>query len=624
MTEQEINRDSKTRIVGANRSSGDLRPARLSCGQNATCNMTASHSRPCSRSSSDSRLPLLPPNTMLSRAKPPPSSACCAELVNGKVASQLKDMGFSVSSIGAAAQRLGASHSFDDLLHELLSASPDVQSPSLPLLRPSSQSSEFSRELTVSDELEQMGFPLRVIAATLARLGPRADLKGALEAVLHEPDSPLEQKDAWICAVCLDRQQQHGWQCPDEHRFCAACMRQHIKAVAFPRCPQCTYELTVPDLRLLKVSHGRVEVFELSKLQHAVATLGADKSNDALGEKLIRCKQEGCQNAVLVQQKCRECFACPCGAPSFCTQCGEIPYHYHADCASVKALRERWLDWVREAQKARKREQAALRALLERCRQDRDLREDENWKATHCRLCPHCGRIVEKIDGCDSMRCGSNYHGGGLQQGCGKEFDWNMALPYQPQRVKRPSITKITFEKDNWVKGLFHPGTKCDGCDRDIYGPRLRCIHCESFNVCSECQTCLDNHDFSHVFEIMCQVDFDWSGVFLPPGLFARISRSGNARPPKWFGKQHEGTVCKIGDVVKGESPCTGFEPGARKSRSTHYKVKIKGHHGSDPEMPVEHLVPLFTSRLEATRLLEGRWNEPEPDPEENVPWIRF
>ena len=44
------------------------------------------------------------------------------------------------------------------------------------------------------------------------------------------------------------------------------------------------------------------------------------------------------------------------------------------------------------------------------------------------KLCPHCGFPVAKIDGCDSMVCGRDYHGSALfNGGCGKNFSWNAA-----------------------------------------------------------------------------------------------------------------------------------------------------------------------------------------------------
>lgn len=160
---------------------------------------------------------------------------------------------------------------------------------------------------------------------------------------------------------------------------------------------------------------------------------------------MIHCKRDGCLNVVVdPNDGCRQRFACPCNAPSFCTQCGETPYHYHADCANVKVLRQRWLAWVSEARANRKKHIEVQLALQKRMEADNALRQDEMWKTTCCKLCPHCERTVEKVDGCNSMKCGSDYHGGGQQSGCGKTFDWDKALPYRTVQVKK--TLSILFE----------------------------------------------------------------------------------------------------------------------------------------------------------------------------------
>ena len=34
----------------------------------------------------------------------------------------------------------------------------------------------------------------------------------------------------------------------------------------------------------------------------------------------------------------------------------------------------------------------------------------EQWKEDHCKCCPNCGRVIEKLDGCDHMHCGQDAH----------------------------------------------------------------------------------------------------------------------------------------------------------------------------------------------------------------------
>ena len=58
--------------------------------------------------------------------------------------------------------------------------------------------------------------------------------------------------------------------------------------------------------------------------------------------------------------------------------------------------------------------QISTRALQDLHTRIKEEEKDENWKAANCRLCPHCGRAVNKVEGCDSMLCGTDYHGGSI------------------------------------------------------------------------------------------------------------------------------------------------------------------------------------------------------------------
>lgn len=48
----------------------------------------------------------------------------------------------------------------------------------------------------------------------------------------------------------------------------------------------------------------------------------------------------------------------------------------------------------------------------------KDLEADEAWKEANCKLCPHCGKTVYRVDGCSSMTCGRDAadKGGGNRQ----------------------------------------------------------------------------------------------------------------------------------------------------------------------------------------------------------------
>ena len=72
----------------------------------------------------------------------------------------------------------------------------------------------------------------------------------------------------------------------------------------------------------------------------------------------------------------------------------------------------------------------ATEALKHAEEQFKNLQQDEKWKEQHCRLCPHCGKVIYRVDGCDSMTCGrdaADKGGGNKQDGCGKKFNWKQA-----------------------------------------------------------------------------------------------------------------------------------------------------------------------------------------------------
>jgi hypothetical protein len=122
-----------------------------------------------------------------------------------------------------------------------------------------------------------------------------------------------------------------------------------------------------------------------------------------------------------------------------------------------------------------------------------ELQQDEAYKEANCRLCPHCGKAVAKIDGCDSMTCGQDYHGGNKQAGCGKGFNWSTARPYirpgdaarLPRTFEEVGAVDPTALRHHLADGSVQ---RCDACRTEIAGPRFSCIHCPGgLDVCVAC-----------------------------------------------------------------------------------------------------------------------------------------
>lgn len=205
------------------------------------------------------------------------------------------------------------------------------------------------------------------------------------------------------------------------------------------------------------------------------------------------------------------------------------------------------------------------------------------------------------------MVCGRSYHGGDDQPGCGHNFDWGSAQPYRVQIARRELPPMCREHLGVRGRDVFHPFVRCSLCGsaaEGIAGLRFRCIHCPSFDVCSNCEPKLgDLHDPQHVFEIMFESGCDWDSVgHFPAGTRVRIVRHGD-RLPKSL------TRCAASEL---EGLC-GKVQGKRRGPLAGYKVELDLGQGV-VELASEHLEPLLASCTEAAALLAKM-----VDPEEEV-----
>lgn len=210
------------------------------------------------------------------------------------------------------------------------------------------------------------------------------------------------------------------------------------------------------------------------------------------------------------------CTAKRCGA-SFCAACRH-PYHYRTACAEALRVNARWLRFLQEELgpfliaatrvneprygpllKAHAKSKGALdEATRDAVARFNELRKMEIWKEKHCRHCPHCRRVVEKMSGCDAMRCGDDAHGGNQQRGCGQAFAWSQAPPYHADlraAAREGGDGSGVVDLDHRLQldakevHMLCVGSPvvCDGCVEPIVGPRLQCLHCERVDLCIGC-----------------------------------------------------------------------------------------------------------------------------------------
>mmetsp|Transcript_44501 Transcript_44501/g.82802 ORF Transcript_44501/g.82802 Transcript_44501/m.82802 type:complete len:659 (+) Transcript_44501:63-2039(+) len=556
----------------------------------------------------------------------------------------LLEMGFSAQQVREAAAQCNpsTSPSFEDLLQVLLwpdesrSAGNCVDSttpiPMLVLQRDLSDDSQHVfNSLTLTEEKRQgqaaETFARLLLAMKLAlqqgllTAEERDDLHFQLLSgdvrmvsdvvkalrVAPSPVMLLEPGEAtWECSICYEQQFCRGWRCPsNQHRFCTECMRQHTSAVRFPRCPQCEYELDENDLTAIGCPPSRIDAFKAAKLMGAVDRLAGKE------EMLVRCSRRECTNTVVFPTSSeRQRFECSvCGAVPFCTLCRQEPYHYHARCEQVQHLREQWLAWISggraaysgqmdRAAEADRRNDVLHQAIA----RHQELQADELWKSQNCRLCPQCSRPISKVEGCDSMMCGQNYHGGNEQPGCGHKFNFSEATVYVAHVKPRimPAIVDHNFSLRG--RGAFHPFTNCSLCGKKgLKGIRFRCIHCEKFDVCCDCEPKLgDFHKADHVFELLFESDFRCS--HFPNGTRVRLVRSDDLLPYVHYGEPEtpnlEGLVgkvigpCRCMMAASGVG-CDGVEVQLELNQKT-------------IGLAVEHLEPVLESQSQAEALFSS------------------
>lgn len=218
---------------------------------------------------------------------------------------------------------------------------------------------------------------------------------------------------------------------------------------------------------------------------------------------------------------CVRCTSDTCGI-TFCSHCKRSPYHYDVPCNRVADVERLWDLWQTQGRAAfaererahgaahehfeqqRQAHESVVRDVADRRRAAAELAADEQWKATNMRCCPHCQRPVQRIEGCSSMTCGRDYHGGNTQPGCGTSFNWNTARPYQAEAVAdvtdAPAFTARPPEE---LRAQTHGLFKCDVCHNDIVGLRFRSIHSAGFNTCIKCEAGFAASHPAHVFEVL-------------------------------------------------------------------------------------------------------------------------
>jgi hypothetical protein len=271
--------------------------------------------------------------------------------------------------------------------------------------------------------------------------------------------------------------------CNESHTFCLDCARGSVQSNLgdnkVPSCPgvKCKHELTEQEIRQLVPKE--LEKFTTMLLNRLVA--------QGQGGSFLVCKCKHVMAAYSEGQQ--ERVACPKCQYTFCSLCNE-DYHYRCTCQQLKQYRNIWTAWLRKGRKDFESVEARLErqqkqqfekqtkefiAAQKKHEEDRaaalrafeTLQVDEQYKARSAKMCPHCGRVVEKITGCDAMMCGQDAHGGNVQSGCGRSFTWTSAPAYRAAAVNSPTIEAFVAQAPEKAAaaGFRHEYARCDNCE---------------------------------------------------------------------------------------------------------------------------------------------------------------
>eukprot|EP00930_Biecheleria_cincta_P085207 TRINITY_DN74614_c0_g1_i1.p1 TRINITY_DN74614_c0_g1~~TRINITY_DN74614_c0_g1_i1.p1 ORF type:complete len:762 (-),score=88.29 TRINITY_DN74614_c0_g1_i1:130-2415(-) len=362
--------------------------------------------------------------------------------------------------------------------------------------------------------------------------GPRADFQDTVDlnsllplemdrGSTRVPCSVREERPTVValqeCRICFNDDADANW-CSFSHSFCKTCMSRHVEEELvskgiLPACPlsaECGHLLSRDQVEDALTSSDESPDAVLDRFDLLAQRLGLQ----ALGA--FPCARETCQDWIVPSEPGkRQLVECPRCEIRFCALCKRKPFHWRVpQCKEVAQVDEAWHQWlgkdrdeyigkvaakdpayieILEQLGSKKAEQ--LRMLAAAKARKKEFDEMETWKETNCKCCPKCKRVINKVDGCDSMVCGRNYHGGDVQNGCGTKFNWASAPCYVRQEALHMSRVAVGVEdsaiasetsKQFW---RCKPGVylRCAMCKFAIRGPLFLCVDCVACCACLRC-----------------------------------------------------------------------------------------------------------------------------------------
>eukprot|EP00761_Pharyngomonas_kirbyi_P011539 gb/GECH01011564.1/.p1 GENE.gb/GECH01011564.1/~~gb/GECH01011564.1/.p1 ORF type:complete len:646 (+),score=202.14 gb/GECH01011564.1/:1-1938(+) len=331
------------------------------------------------------------------------------------------------------------------------------------------------------------------------------------------------------CPVCIEdlfETQGVTLPCPQEHLICEECwpdlIENAIKSSKPIQCPSCQNDRSGDAvIRFDQMTNMTIQNNRTLDLLEQYREMDFKRDIKAAG--CITCPR--CDHPVDVDSNQRIRVECPSCQHRYCSKCRR-DYHVWGSCKDLPAIEGQWAQWnttgrqkrwdqleenekqYRQAQKQHESNREAVEQRNRDLKQRFDeLKADEEWKANNCKLCPNCGRVINRMQGCNSMVCGQDSGGGNNQNGCGRQFNWGSAANYRPDYGAGPRQEVFNAAEPKPVEHVSHD-VPCDECGKNIEGLRFRCVFCHHFQLCERCEEQASlKHDQGHFFEILTKPD---------------------------------------------------------------------------------------------------------------------
>ncbi|XP_034260640.1 E3 ubiquitin-protein ligase RNF14 [Pantherophis guttatus] len=205
----------------------------------------------------------------------------------------------------------------------------------------------------------------------------------------------------FTCNICFSVKQ--GSECMDfkdcRHVYCKICLKNYFEIQIKDGQVHC---LNCPEPECSSVATpGQVKELVEEKLFALYDRLLLQSSLDLMAD-VVYCPRPSCQTPVMQDPSCTMGICSRCNY-AFCTLC-KMTYHGVSPCKvtaeKLADLRNEYL----EADEATKRflEQRYGKRVIQKALEEM---ESKKWLETNSKSCPCCATPIEKLNGCNRMRC---------------------------------------------------------------------------------------------------------------------------------------------------------------------------------------------------------------------------